>query len=153
MLDKLPIPTDSLYKFIALTGVILFILPFILVVQVTNSSNETVVRTYFAIDSLHRDPELAKRDSARIVMLRRIRDVATSDRQFALSAAAVVATAGAFMMLYGFREWKRLIQRHSDQIAILEVKLKQTQLDRERYELEILRRQNPLVGSPSNPEL
>jgi len=152
MLEKFPVPTDSLYKFVALTGLILFILPFILVVQVTNSANDTVVRTYLAIDSLHRDPEFAKRDTGEIALLRRQRDIAISDRKTAVILCAVVAAAGALMMLYGFGAWKRLIQRHADQIAILDVKLKQTQLDKERCELQILRNQISSGVSPPPDE-
>lgn len=148
MLDKFPIPTDSLYKFIALTGVILFVLPFILIVQLNNHTNDTVIRTVLKEDSLQRSTSITGRDSAQIVVLEKTREKATSDRTAGTFVAGMMIAAGAFLMERGFRDWKRLVQRPADQIAILEVKLKQTQLDRERYELEMLRKQNPLDDSP-----
>lgn len=153
MLDKLPIPTDSLYKFIALTGVILFVLPFILIVQLNNHTNDTVIRTILKEDSLQRSTPPNGRDTAQIAILQKTRENAIFGRELGAFLAGMVITIGAYLMWHGFLNWKKLVQRHADQIAILEVKLKQTQLERERYELEMLRRQNPPGGVPPNPEL
>lgn len=152
MLDKLPVPTDSLYKFMALTGVILFVLPFILIVQLNNHTNDTVIRTILKEDSLQRSTPANGHDSAQVIALKRTREIAISNRIFGTFVAGIVIGGGILLMGYGFLNWKKLVQRHADQIAILEVKLKQTQIDRERYELEMLRRQNPLGGTPLDPD-
>ncbi|MEK7391238.1 MAG: hypothetical protein AAB214_01615 [Fibrobacterota bacterium] len=96
MLEKLPIPTDSLYKFAALTGLVLFVLPFVLIIQINRSTNDTVIKTVLAVDSLSRQPGVTPHDSARIVAMNRVREVAVSDRTFASYFGGAVAGVGGF---------------------------------------------------------
>lgn len=152
MIEKIPLPTDSLYKFLALAGLILFILPFVLIIQINNHTNDTVIRSAISLDSLGRDSLAAKKDSVRVTILTTLRENAISDRKTATRIGGFLVGLGFVMMIYGFRDWKRMIQRHADQISILEVKLKQVELEKERYELQILRRQVPTGGLPTPEE-
>jgi len=127
MYSKIPLPTDNVYKFYALFGLVLLIFGLASVLYVNKSTNEFMATAYVDFEELKSQATLNSREAARRQLLQRQMEVAKKDKEFFLSASAVLAAVGAVVMVLGFTRWQLKIQPVQDEIADL-------QLEKLRYE-------------------
>lgn len=147
MENKIPLPTDSIYKFYALFGLLVFIFCSGAVIYVTRSTNDLIFTSSIEFETLKaiEKPtpiEIAKREGIE----KRIQ-IALADKAFFLQALGVITAFAMFTMGYGFLKWHRDLQPIQDETARL-------QLEKLRHEVRSLsERHEPedrLKGPASN---
>jgi len=125
MESKIPLPTDNIYKFYALFGLMLLITSFLAIVFVSNSTNEKLhdlVKEYEAIPGL--DEEKEETPLAKFIE-KRIAVEVENKKTFILSLGTTSGIAVLFIW-YGFRQWHTKIQPKQDEYFDLQLqKLKQ----------------------------
>jgi hypothetical protein len=117
--NRIPIPTDNVFKFYALFGLFLFSFGFSIVLYTIKSTNELMAASYVERAALGASKDLSPRDKARLEILERQVEVAKSDKQFFEWVAATVTAFGMAGMLVGFGRW-HFTQRHLDEYARLQ---------------------------------
>lgn len=134
--NKIPLPTDSLYKFIALFSLSLVIGAFYLTFYASNSSNAVIYEHWGELAGLQSIEEPNAEQVERKRLLERKIDVAVEDRRTYVWLAGVLAAIGTLGVYIGFAFWIRKQQAVSDQIAQNQLELSRLQLLALRHELK-----------------
>ncbi len=117
MESRVPLPTDSIYKFYALFGLLLLIFGFGSTVYLSKSTNELIFDSAVEIEILKALPERSVGEEARFRILERKVTVAVEDKEAMLTGIAALIVVGAIAMLFGFWKWQFEVQPIQDEIA------------------------------------
>lgn len=132
MESRIPLPTDNIFKFYALLGLLLFIFGAGSMLYLGKSTNELL---FASIPKLAELQELEKptavQESTRESLKRKI-EIAIEDKRILTFGSIAVMCLGAAMMLFGFGKWHTEIQPRQDEFAKLE-------LEKLRHEVEKLK--------------
>ncbi|MCQ4314237.1 hypothetical protein NAV33_20425 [Pseudomonas stutzeri] len=128
MENRIPLPTDNLYKFAALFSLLLVASGFALVVYATKATNSVVFEHWVELETLRSEAKLSLPQEARKASLERVVEVASSDKQTYITLAVIMATLGALGVVSGFMHWYRCIQPVADQMAATQLELAKLQL-------------------------
>ncbi|MCZ8254302.1 MAG: hypothetical protein O9327_01310 [Polaromonas sp.] len=131
MENRVPLPTDNIFKFYALFGLVLFIFSFASVLYNTKTTNEFMSSAIVELEELKAIVAPTNRDIARREILVRQIEVTKLDKDFYKWACAVIGAIGTLAMVVGFIKWHREIQPMLDEIS-------QLQLVKLRYEISQL---------------
>lgn len=120
MESKIPLPTDNIYKFYALFGLMLLITCIIGVVLVSTSTNDklhSLVKEYESIPGTKEEKENS--DLAKVIEKRL--EIQVSNKKLFLRGLG--ASIGFAIMLsgYGFRQWHTKIQPKQDEYFELQL--------------------------------
>lgn len=124
MQSRIPLPTDNIYKFYALFGLLLVIFGSGALIYVNQSTNDLVYETTVEYYTLKSIPEEARSLSqeARFQVLDSKLDVAKRNKGFYAIIIGAIIVGGAYMIWYGFRIWHTVIQPMQDEITRLNIK-------------------------------
>lgn len=117
MENKIPLPTDSLYKFVALFSMTILIGAFYLTFYAGESSNAVVYENWSELASLQSLEKPNAEQAARKEMLERKIEIAVENRKTLVKLAAFLAGVGTLGVYVGFAFWIRKQQKVADQIA------------------------------------
>ena len=128
-MDKIPLPTDNIYKFYALFGLLLFIFSVGATIALSKNTNENVYKLYVELESLKLPSieEMATHKDAphptfvRKALLERLIEVAKSDKKTMEVLLAVVTFVGGLGVVYGFGKWHKDIQPIQDEMLELQL--------------------------------
>jgi hypothetical protein len=132
MENQIPIPTDNIYKFYALFGLLIFIFGAGSTIYITHSTNDLAFQTAIEIQTVKDIQNPSAADKTRLQFLERRLTVATSDRKFETIICGVICGIGLILMHYGFMKWHKEVQPIQDEIAKL-------QLEKLRHEVKQLK--------------
>jgi hypothetical protein len=132
MENKIPIPTDNIYKFYALFGLLIFIFSAGSLIYINRTTNDLAFQDILELDAVKQIPNPSPIDTAKKELLERRLTVAVSDRKSLSSAVGVLAAMGVILMYYGFKKWHQDIQPIQDEITKL-------QLEKLRHEVRQLK--------------
>jgi len=132
MQDRLPIPTDNIYKFYALFGLLLFVFAFASMLYLVKAQNTFVAEALVEIETLKALQSPPPGQLARRQILERLVEVEKSDKTFLNCAASVLAAAGFFLMVVGFGRWHKYIQPRQDELLDLQIRKLKLELQRAR---------------------
>ncbi len=132
MENKIPIPTDNIYKFCAMCGLLIFIFSIGSIIYVTHSTNDFAFQAIIELDTVKQIPNPSLVDTAKIQLWEKRLAVAVSDRKTCTFGCGGLAALGVFLMCYGFTKWHKEVQPIQDEIVLL-------QLKKLRYEVEQLK--------------
>ncbi len=132
MESRIPLPTDNIYKFYALFGLLLFIFGFSAVIYLTKSTNDFMAVAVVDLEELKAVSAPSAREAAKKAILTRQIEVAKSDRQGLGYWSEGVAVFGSLLMMLGFSKWHGVVQPRQDEMAEL-------QLTKLRYEVQQLK--------------
>lgn len=121
MNSRIPLPTDNIYKFYALFGMLLLVFAIGSVTFVTKSTNEFMAIAYVDLEDLRTRDILKPREEMRRKILERQIEVAEKDKRFFFWSAMALAAFGSLAMLIGFTRWHSRIQPVLDEIAELQL--------------------------------
>lgn len=141
MENKIPIPTDNIFKFYALFGLMLFIFGTGSIVYVTRSTNELVFRSVTELVELGQAEKPSPVDAAKRQMIEKRLEVAAADRKFFQYALGGLVGIGFVLMCCGFQAWHTKVQPMQDEAARL-------QLEKLRHEIKQLKRSSSEVAKP-----
>ncbi|MGU1977967.1 hypothetical protein ACSES0_27755 [Pseudomonas aeruginosa] len=136
MENKIPLPTDSLYKFVALFSMTIVIGAFYLAFYAGESSNAVVYEKWSELASLQSLEKPNAEQAARKEMLERKIEIAVENRKTLVKLAAFLAGVGTLGVYVGFAFWIRKQQKVADQIAENQLELSRLQLLALRHELK-----------------
>lgn len=122
MESRIPLPTDNIYKFYALFGLLLAIFSVGASLYVNNSTNELLYEIAVDYETLKADPARSPSQEAHFKVLQSKLEISKNNKAFYIMALGVVAGIGVLMMCYGFRKWHTEVQPTQDEIARLSVK-------------------------------
>ncbi|WP_372439499.1 hypothetical protein [Pseudomonas aeruginosa] len=136
MENKIPLPTDSLYKFVALFSMTILIGAFYLTFYAGESSNAGGYENWSELASLQSLEKPNAEQAARKEMLERKIEIAVENRKTLVKLAAFLAGVGTLGVYVGFAFWIRKQQKVADQIAENQLELSRLQLLALRHELK-----------------
>lgn len=120
MESKIPLPTDNIYKFYALFGVMLLITSILGTILVSTSTNEKIhflVSEYEAIPDTKKERE--ESDLAKVIESRL--KVLAKNKEFYLQGLGGITAISLLLMFYGFRQWHTKIQPKQDEYFDLQL--------------------------------
>ena len=129
MESRIPLPTDNIFKFYALFGLLLLIFGLSASIYTTKSTNEFMATSVIDLEELKSVVAPSARQGARRQILQRQIEVAKSDKEFFMRACGGVGAIGLALMLFGFWKWHVDVQPTLDEIT-------QLQLLKLRYEVD-----------------
>lgn len=130
MQDRLPIPTDNIYKFYALFGLLLFVFACGATLYVGKSANAFLASAAVEIENLKSTQDLSAGQVARKRVLERLVEVEKSDKDFFNHALGGIAGIGVLLMVVGFGKWHSQIQPRQDELLDLQIRKLRAELRR-----------------------
>ncbi|MBJ6136392.1 MULTISPECIES: hypothetical protein [Marinobacter] len=119
MENRVPLPTDNIYKFYALFGLLLIIFSIGAMLYVNQSTNDLAFEVAVEYETLKADPMRSVADEARFTVLERKLEIAGLNKKTFMICLSVIIAAGSFMVWYGFKKWHTEVQPVQDEIARL----------------------------------
>jgi hypothetical protein len=128
MESKIPLPTDNIYKFVALFSLVLLISSFGAIIVATNSANAVVFEHWVELETLQAQEKLSVEQTSRLKALERKIEVTISDKKTFIQLSGAGAAFGLFGIIFGFGYWHKKIQPLADQMAVTQLELARLQL-------------------------
>lgn len=122
MESRIPLPTDNLFKFYALFGLLLVIFGCGATLYVSKSTNDLLFEIAVEYETLKADPVRTVSQEARFQVLQKKIEIAGKDKALFLSGLGGVIGIGILMVWYGFRKWHTEVQPIQDEISRLTLK-------------------------------
>jgi hypothetical protein len=120
MENNIPLPTDSIYKFYALFGLLLFIFSIGSTIYISRSTNDLVFTSAIEYETLKAIEKPTSVEIAKRVGIEKRVEIAPADKKFFLYSLGVIAGLATFAMIYGFTKRHRDIQPIQDETARLQ---------------------------------
>lgn len=141
MQPSLPVPTDNIYKFSCLFGLVLIVSAVIAFASIYSSSLERKIVYVQAVIALESKAERTKQEEENLKLNRLLIDVTKQNEDLSNICLGVVIAFGLLLSGYGARQWHRTIQRRDDQLAELQI---------QKLQAEIAKIQSETSPSPSS---
>lgn len=126
MQNKVPLPTDNVYKFFALFGLILLIFSLGATIYITKEANVQLIDIAIQLDNANSNSFSDETKS----VIEGYRDVIISDRDGFNGLLVGLAIFGTLLGLFGFSIWMFRIQPQQDKLVTF-------QLEKYKYEIDI----------------
>ena len=135
MENRIPLPTDNIFKFYALFGLLLFIFSCSSTLYVTRSANDVVFSALPELESLKQIEKPTPAETVRIALLQRKLEITKSDKNFFVNSLGVFAGVAFLLMVVGFRKWHTGLQPVLDRTAKVQLEIAELQLGKLQREL------------------
>lgn len=136
MENKIPLPTDNIYKFYALFGLLLLVFSIGAALYVNRTTNDLVFDRIVTRQLLRNDPAPNAEQRIRLIVTERQIEIANSNRLFFLFGLGVLGAVGGCCIGYGFRKWHTEVQPVLDETSKVQLELSKLQLAKLRLETE-----------------
>lgn len=144
MQPSLPVPTDNIYKFSCLFGLVLIVSAVIAIASVYSSSLDRKIVYVQAVIALDSKAERTKQEEDSLKLNRLLIDVTKKNEDYVNIWLGVVIGFGLCLSGFGAMQWHRTIQRRDDQLAELQIQKLQAEIAKIQAEI-------PLPSSPDIP--
>jgi len=121
MENRVPLPTDNIYKFYALFGLLLIIFAFSAAIYTTKMINEQMYLVAVELEELKSLSAPSVRQSAKRAVLELQIEVTKSDRRTYSWGGVILAAIGTMGVMFGFRRWHSVIQPKQDELVELQL--------------------------------
>jgi hypothetical protein len=138
MESRTPLPTDNIYKFYALFGLVLFLASIFAFLNIHNSYNERAFARYIETETLNGLSDLNLEQQLRKNVLDTQEKLDSSDKNFYLHVLGGALAIAMLLMAYGFYSWHTKIQPMQDELA-------RRQLAKLGMEIDSLRRTRRVI--------
>jgi len=128
MQPSLPVPTDNIYKFSCLFGLVLIVSAVIAIASVYNSSLEKKIVYVQAVIALESKSERTKQEEDTLKLNRWLIDVTKKNEDYVNVLLGAVLGLGIVLSGFGATQWRRTIQRRDDQLAELQIQKLQAEI-------------------------
>lgn len=146
MENKIPIPTDNIFKFYALFGLLLFIFSVGSIVYVNRATNELVFQAAIELEVIRQIPNPSLVDVTKTHVLEKRLEIAASDKKTFIVGSGIIAGISVILMFYGFGKWHKDVQPIQDEIVKL-------QLEKLRHEVRQLKLATFPINKPHKEHL
>tara|TARA_B110000438_G_scaffold281099_1_gene306951 strand:+ start:559 stop:993 length:435 start_codon:yes stop_codon:yes gene_type:complete len=131
--SKVPLPTDNIYKFYSLFGLVLLITSCILFIQTYNSFQQSAFERYIELEVLKSQIELSSKDTARKTAFETQAKIDVSNKDLYMQFIGAFIGFSFLLIFYGFKKWHQKIQPQQDLIT-------QLQIDKLTIEISMLKK-------------
>ena len=139
MESRIPLPTDNIYKFYALFGLLLFVFAVGAMLYNTRSTNEFLLNAAVEQAALAGLTAPSAGQQARKDALTLLIKVTISDKNTFKWALTVLVAVGFWTSVYGFVVWHRRIQPIQDAFLALQLRKLRVEVDRLERERRLRR--------------
>lgn len=124
MESRIPLPTDNIYKFYALFGLLLVVFSSGALIYINQSTNNLIYDISIEYQMLNNKPEQARTlsEETQLQILDRKLNVAAKNKSFFQTCLGIITAVGICMIWYGFKVWHTVIQPSQDEITRLNIK-------------------------------
>lgn len=122
MESRIPIPTDNIFKFYALFGLLTLVFSFGSSIYLTKSTNELLFTAVVELETLKALPHTSPVDEVRKQVLQRKIEIASDDKKTLQAGCGLLAGFAVVGLVYGFRKWHSEIQPVQDELARLQLR-------------------------------
>lgn len=122
MQPSLPIPTDNIYKFACLFGLVLIVAGIFAFLSSYSSALDRKVHYSEALIPLEAKAQRTKAEDAILAMNKNLIEVTKSNENVANGFITVVLVIGGSLSFYGAGKWHSEIQKRDDQLAALQLR-------------------------------
>jgi hypothetical protein len=148
MESRVPVPTDNIFKFYAMFGLLLFIFCCGAMLYVTRASNDVVFATLPELEGLRQNSTPSKVEQMRIALLERKLEINKADKTTFKYMVGVLVLMSLCLLLHGFKKWQSEVQPIIDRMAKAQLDIAELQLEKLRRELGV-NRPEPNAAQPS----
>lgn len=128
MINKIPVPTDNIYKFYALFSLLAIIFSMWAVLYVGKSANEVILESIVEIETLRQEKSPSVSQQVRRAALEKKIEIAVSDRRTFLIFIGLLFTCSGWGLFYGFKKWHKEIQPVADEMTLIQLEIAKAQL-------------------------
>lgn len=132
MESKIPLPTDNMYKFYALFGLLTFIFSVGALLYSNQSTNEILFRSFIEAEQLKQLEKPSPLDNAKMKVLERKLELAISDKKTIKYSLLVLLCMAIMGIYYGFTKWHSEIQPRQDEMTAVQLETAKLQLQKLR---------------------
>lgn len=150
MENRIPVPTDNIFKFYALFGLLLFVFACGALLYVNATSNALISDSIPELEALKEFEEPSRSDQAQIAILERKIEITKSNRKFYYNSIGALGALGLLLMTGGFVTWHTKIQPIQDETARVQLEIAKLQLQKLQRELNPTALPNSADRSPSS---
>lgn len=122
MQPSIPVPTDNLYKFAALFGLVLIVASIVSVVSTYNSAYDELVEIASSYIALEGKSDATTKQMKQL-MDKRI-EVIDSNREFYVFILSIPIVIGGALSVWGFQRWARIQPLHDELIELQVAKVR-----------------------------
>jgi len=137
MQNNIPVPTDNIFKFYALFGLLLFVFSCGSFLYVNQATNDALVGGIIELETLKQIEKPSHVESTKIAVLGKKIEITKTNEDFYLKAIGVLAGLAMMAMGYGFFKWHTEVQPVLDNSAKIQFEISKLQLEKLRRELGI----------------
>lgn len=119
--SKIPLPTDNIYKFYALFGLLLFISSLAAYLYLHKTTNELIFETAVLVEELETKEKPSAADLKRKEMAEKRVSIAVKDRNSFNTCLAYLAYLASAVTLFGFATWHYKVQPLQDKLLNLQI--------------------------------
>lgn len=130
MLPSLPTPTDNIYKFSCLFGLALIVSAIFSFVTSYGSSLDRKIKYSEMAIVLEAKQGRTKAEDELLAMHKKLIEVTQENEKTANFAIGAVMVIGLGLSLFGAAKWHQVIQARDDQMAQLQLRKLQAEVDR-----------------------
>jgi len=134
MNNRVPIPTDNIYKFYALFGLALFVTGMFAFLSAYNSHRDMTYEIYQEQEILKKIENPTNEQTIRLEVLDSRSETGSSNKEFYMKVVAIMFVASICLMFYGFAAWHFKVQPLQD-------KLREKDLEKIELEIKLLNKQ------------
>lgn len=136
MENRIPVPTDNIFKFYALFGLLLFVFACGALLYVNTTSNALMFESIPELEALKEFETPSRSDLAQIAVLERKIEITNSNKKFYYNVISVLGGLGFLMAIVGFGVWHTRIQPILDETAAVQLEIAKLHLQRLQKEFE-----------------
>ncbi|MCK5153351.1 MAG: hypothetical protein KAQ93_03255 [Spirochaetales bacterium] len=122
MISKIPLPTDNLYKFIALFGLMIFLTTLVMFFTRHQYYNESAFNRYKEISNLKIIEDRTEKEEIELFILTEQQQIEETDEDLEVDIYIITAVIGIFLIFVGFFLWYLRVQKYQDLLLILRVR-------------------------------
>lgn len=135
MHNKIPLPTDNIYKFYALFSLVIFIFAAASSLYTNRTTNEQIIALHIELETINSIKNPSSVDKLRKALVERQIEVNRSDKNFYKWGLAILSAFGTIGMIYGFSKWQKEVQPIADEAAQVQLELAKLQLKKLESEI------------------
>jgi hypothetical protein len=121
MESKIPLPTDNIYKFYALFGLLLIITSILSSVYISKTTNDLIFAAAEEIEALDTIKTPSSLEKFKKGLLAKKVSLAVADKNAFIIGLGAIAGLGGLLAFYGFTKWHRELQPIQDRLLALQL--------------------------------
>lgn len=130
--SSISVPTDHLAKFLAIFGLVVFVVSSFLWHLNLSSHRQSLFEHAMSISKLSSDDELGHSEGMQINALNIGMKKITRETHRVNTFTAIFSVSGFFIMLYGFYKWVVVLQPKLDRLLDIQIEIANEELNKSR---------------------